>query len=159
MDILQIPYSFSPQTMTESKATIIVNIRKTLIWKYLIRCIAENASTAIDFHFKTKSKKPIKKSIKIRLPGFEDLAPDDVFTYKINIINKSYKGFVERSVFLSKIKNILSTSDNEFEFLLRFKPLRPFKANTKFIIYKSTGGRWKFNAIFEATDSETGIKI
>ena len=159
MGILQIPYSFSPQTMTESKATIIVNMSKTLIWKYPIRGIAESASTAIDFHFKTKSRKPLKESIKIRLPGFEDLAPDDVFTYEINVINQSYKGFVERSVFLSKVKDTLRTPDDELEFVLRFEPLRPFKANTEFIIYKSTGGRWKFNAIFEATESEAGINV
>ena len=43
---------------------------KNLIWKYPIRGIAESASTAIDFHFKTKSRKPLKDSIKFRLPGF-----------------------------------------------------------------------------------------
>lgn len=77
-----------------------------------------------------------------------------MFTYEINVINQSYKGFVERSVFLSKVKDTLRTPDDELEFVLRFEPLRPFKANTEFIIYKSTGGRWKFNAIFEATESE-----
>ena len=75
MGILQIPYSFSPQTMTETKATIIVTMSKTLVWKYPIRGISESASTSIDFHFKTKSRKPLKESIKIRLPGFEDLSP------------------------------------------------------------------------------------
>ena len=126
--------------MTESKATIILNMSKTLILKYLIRGIAENASTAIDFHFKTKSRKPLKESIKIKLSGFEDLAPDYVFTYEINIINQSYKGFVERLVFLSKVKDTLRNLEDELEFVLRFEPLRPFKANTEFIIYKSTGG-------------------
>lgn len=40
------------------------------------------------------------------------------------------------------------------EFILRFEPLRPYKATTEFIIYKSSGGRWKFNAIFEALEPE-----
>lgn len=37
---------------------------------------------------------------------------------------------------------------------MRFEPLRPFKTNTEFIIYKSTGGRWKFNVVFEALEPE-----
>jgi hypothetical protein len=37
---------------------------------------------------------------------------------------------------------------------LRFEPLRPFKTQAEFIIYKSSGGRWKFNVIFEALDPE-----
>jgi len=37
---------------------------------------------------------------------------------------------------------------------MRFEPLRPFKTNTEFVIYKSTGGRWKFNVVFEALEPE-----
>jgi len=37
---------------------------------------------------------------------------------------------------------------------MRFEPLRPFKSNVEFIVYKSSGGRWKFNMIFEAVDPE-----
>jgi len=154
MGILQIPYSFSPQTMTETKATIIVNMSKTLVWRYPIRGIAESASTSIDFHFKTKSRKPLKESIKIRLPGFEDLSPDDVFTYEVNVLNPNNKSFVDKSVLFEQLKDTLFSSDDELEFTLRFEPLRPFKANTEFIIHKSSGGRWKFNAIFEASEPE-----
>lgn len=37
---------------------------------------------------------------------------------------------------------------------MRFEPLRPFKTQTEFIIYKSSGGRWKFNVIFEALEPD-----
>jgi hypothetical protein len=154
MGTLQIPYSFSPQTMTEAKATIIVNMSKTLVWRYPIRGIAESASTSIDFHFKTKSRKPLKESINIRLPGFEELSPDDIFTHEINVLNPAYKSFVEKAVLFEQLKDRLDSPDDELEFTLRFEPLRPFKANAELIIYKSTGGRWKFNAIFEATEPE-----
>ena len=39
-------------------------------------------------------------------------------------------------------------------FTMRFEPLRSFKTNLEFVVYKSTGGRWKFNMIFEAIDPE-----
>ena len=42
---------------------------------------------------------------------------------------------------------------------MRFEPLRPFKTNTEFIIYKSSGGRWKFNVIFEALEPEVDDTI
>jgi hypothetical protein len=67
---LQIPYSFSPQTMTESKATIIVSMSKQLVWKYPLRGIAESASTATDYHFKTRARKPHDETLRIILPGF-----------------------------------------------------------------------------------------
>ena len=35
-----------------------------------------------------------------------------------------------------------------------FEPFRPFKTSTEFIVYKSSGGRWKFNMVFEALDPE-----
>lgn len=159
MASMQIPYSFSPQTMSETKATIIISMSKTLVWKYPIRGIAESASTTLDFHFKTKSRMPLKESIKIRLPGFEDLSPDDVFTYEVNVLNQGFKTLIDKSVFFEQLNDTLNSPDEEIEFLLRFEPLRPFKVNTEFIIYKSTGGRWKFNAIFEATEPEADDTI
>jgi hypothetical protein len=42
---------------------------------------------------------------------------------------------------------------------MRFEPLRPFKTNAEFIVYKSTGGRWKFNLVFEALDPEVDDTI
>jgi len=37
---------------------------------------------------------------------------------------------------------------------MRFEPLRPFKTTAEFVVYKSTGGRWKFNVVFEALEPE-----
>jgi len=70
MGILQIPYSFSPSTMTESKATVIISMSSTLIWRYPLRGIAESTSTAVDYHFKSRARKPYEETLKIVLPGF-----------------------------------------------------------------------------------------
>ena len=70
LGILQIPYSFSPETMTESKATIVVSMSKQLVWKYPLRGIAESASTTIDYFFRTRSRRPFQDTLKINLPGF-----------------------------------------------------------------------------------------
>jgi hypothetical protein len=44
-------------------------------------------------------------------------------------------------------------------FDLRFEPLRPFKTQVEFIIYKSSGGRWRFNMVFEALEPEVDDMI
>ena len=44
--------------------------------------------------------------------------------------------------------------DDPLVFQMRFEPLRPFKTSTEFVVYKSSGGRWKFNVVFEALEPE-----
>jgi len=57
-------------------------------------------------------------------------------------------------VYVEQKTTNLSNADEPLVFDLRFEPLRPFKTQVEFIIYKSSGGRWKFNVIFEALDPE-----
>ena len=154
LGILQIPYSFSPTTMTESKALIVVSMSKQLVWKYPLRGIAESASGQIDYHFKTRARKPHDETLRIVLPGFQELSPSDTFTYEVNVLNPQHKGLVERSVFFEQKSDRIRNAEDPLEFAMRFEPLRPYKTNTEFVIYKSTGGRWKFNVVFEALEPE-----
>jgi len=71
--------------MTESKATIVISMSKQLVWRYPLRGIAESASTQIDYHFKTRARKPIEENIQINLPGVEEISSDDSFRYEINV--------------------------------------------------------------------------
>jgi len=71
--------------MTESKATIVISMSKQLTWRYPLRGIAESASTTIDYHFKSRARKPFEDTLSLYLPGFEDLAPGDTFRYEINV--------------------------------------------------------------------------
>lgn len=154
LGILQIPYSFSPQTMTESKATIVVSMSKQLVWKYPLRGIAESASTQIDYHFKTRARQPHDETLQIVLPGFAELSPSDTFTHELVVLNPQHQGLVDRSVFLEQAGDRILSADDPLEFNLRFEPLRPYKTSCEFIVYKSTGGRWKFNVILEALEPE-----
>jgi len=90
LGILQIPYSFSPETMTETKATIVVSMSKQLVWKYPIRGIAESASTTIDYYFKTRSRRPLTETLKINLPGYSQTSGEDTFNFEINVANPSF---------------------------------------------------------------------
>ena len=159
LGILQIPYSFQPQSMTETKSQIIVSMSKQLVWKYPIRGIAESVSQQIDFNFKKKSRQQLRELIKIKLPGLEDVSQDEVYTYELNVLSSQFKANIDKSVFIEQKKDRLENQDSELEFVMRFEPLRPFKATAEFIIYKSSGGRWKFNAVFEALEPEVDDTI
>ena len=154
LGILQIPYSFSPETMTESKATIVVSMSKQLVWKYPIRGIAESASTTIDYYFRTRSRRPFQETLNITLPGFTYANGDDTFSYEINVANPSFQSLIDRAVFIEQKTDRLDEPKQPLVFDLRFEPLRPFKTQTEFIIYKSSGGRWKFNVVFEALEPD-----
>jgi hypothetical protein len=46
----------------------------------------------------------------------------------------------------------LMSAQEPLQFGMRFEPLKPFKAQAELIIYKSSGGRWKFNVVVEASE-------
>jgi hypothetical protein len=140
--------------MTESKATIIVSMSKQLVWKYPLRGIAESTSSQIDYHFKTRARKPYEETLKIVLPGFREVSVADTFKFELNVQNQQLKGLVEKSVVLDLKTPKVYASEDPLEFQLRFEPLRPFKASSELMIYKSSGGRWKFNIILEALEPE-----
>jgi len=48
----------------------------------------------------------------------------------------------------------MPSPDHPLEFQMRFEPLRPYKTHAEFVVYKSSGGRWKFNVIYEALEPE-----
>lgn len=102
LGILQIPYSFSPETMTESKAVIVVSMSKQLVWKYPLRGIAEAVSTSIDYHFRTRARQPLEEQIKIVLPGFQMMNLEDTFYYELKVqhSNQNMQGLIDRSVFI-----------------------------------------------------------
>jgi hypothetical protein len=79
---------------------------------------------------------------------------EDTFNYEINVLQSAQQGLIDRSVFIEQRTNSLSSAEDPLCFDLRFEPLRPFKSQVEFIVYKSSGGRWKFNVIFEALDPE-----
>ncbi len=57
-------------------------------------------------------------------------------------------------MFFEQKTETLKSANDPLVFLMRFEPLRAFKSSLEFIVYKSSGGRWKFNMIFESIDPE-----
>ena len=64
------------------------------------------------------------------------------------------ESFVNKSLLIEPVKNILFDISEPLEFALKFNPLRPFKTNIELFINKSSGGRWIYNVLLEATEPD-----
>lgn len=159
LGMLLIPVSFQPVSMEEAQATLIVSITEDLAWRFPIRGITENASQHKDYSYKTKCRSTIEQPLNIFLHDLEDLIEEENFTHEIRVPNKDFQRLVDSSFKIDPIKNILFSTNEALEFLVRFEPLRPFKTVVEFLIYKSSGGRWKYNIQLEALDPDVDDTI
>lgn len=154
LGMLLIPVSFQPVSMEEALATLTVSITEDLAWRFPIRGITENASQNKDFSYKTKCRNTIEQTLSIVLNDLQELSEEENFTHEIRVPNKEFERLVDSSFKIEPLKNIISSPDSPLEFLVRFEPLKPFKTVVEFLIYKSSGGRWKYNILLEASDPD-----
>jgi hypothetical protein len=124
------------------------------MWRFPLKGTAEHVSHSTDFEFKTKTREAFKDTVKVQLPGLLELRPNDTFSHELVPLNPNLAGLLDRSVVIEEINTKLLNVEDELEFFLIFEPWRPFKASTELLISKSSGGRWKFNVTFEASEPE-----
>ncbi|CAG9335550.1 unnamed protein product [Blepharisma stoltei] len=151
---LLIPVAFIPTSMDEHTAVLLVSITDELTWRYPLKGITENASTRIDYSFKTKCRTSLEMPLNIVLNDLVDLTEEENFTNEINVIDQAVKHFVDKSLQIETHKNIISSPAEALEFSVKFEPLRPFKTQVELLIYKGSGGRWKYNIMLEALDPD-----
>jgi hypothetical protein len=61
---------------------------------------------------------------------------------------------IDRSVAIELGKSTLDRVDEPLVCVVKFEPLRPFKMPCDLFVTKGSGGRWRFNAVFEATEAD-----
>lgn len=159
LGMLLIPVSFQPVSMEEALATLVISITDDLAWRFPIKGITENASQHKDFSYRTKCRNTIELPLSIILHDLQELPEEENFSHEIRVPNKDFQRLVDNSFKVEPVKNIISTADEPLEFLIRFEPLRPFKTIVEFLIYKSSGGRWKYNIQLEALDPDVDDTI
>lgn len=152
LGLLLLPVAFKPSKMQEYKGTLYVKITDELRWRYPLTGITERGSRKTNFTFKARCRESIEKNIDVKL---EDVrVEEENYTHEINVINPELAPLVQKSFSIEPLRTILIEPDAPFQFHVRFAPLRPFKANIELLVYKSSGGRWKFNVALEATEPE-----
>eukprot|EP01022_Parablepharisma_sp_SALTPOND_P034835 TRINITY_DN931_c0_g1_i1.p1 TRINITY_DN931_c0_g1~~TRINITY_DN931_c0_g1_i1.p1 ORF type:complete len:1690 (-),score=186.44 TRINITY_DN931_c0_g1_i1:61-5130(-) len=149
-----IRFQFAPRSMTLAKAVLMVSMSKTLVWRYLLEGDAEYLAHGQPFALKCQARKRSQETLKIQLPELAELRSDDVFSIEVVPKEPSLAGLIDRSVVIDLARQNLNKMDEPLECFVKFEPLRPFKAQTELLVSKSSGGRWRFAAIFEATEPE-----
>lgn len=152
--LLMIPVAFKPGNMEERTAKVLIQAAKDIIWVYPLRGITEKPSFKIDFTFKTKCRTKLQKEVLITLPELPVLAGDENFTHELRVVSADLAPLVEKTFKLQPIKNILQSEEEQLVYEVLFEPLRPFRTDAELLIYKATGGRWRFNLVIEAKEPE-----
>lgn len=154
LNILQIPFSFTPKEISEYHADIIVFMNEKIQWRYPIHAITESTSQGPGYRFRTKARVPLIENISVKLPGLPQEVKSQKFIYEVNNVDENYQNLVKKCLNITEIKGNLEYSDDELLYQVKFSPMKPFKTSFDLIISRRTGGRWKFRVFLEATDPD-----
>lgn len=151
---LMIPIAYQPNSMLEHRGYLVVSITEDLTWKYPLRGITEKPSAHVDFVFKTKCRTSLEKTIEVYLTDLQYLAEEENFSHEIRVPSFELQGLVDKSFQIEPIKNIIHNPSEPLLFSVRFEPLRPYRTTVELLVYKSSGGRWKYNVLLDAMEPE-----
>jgi hypothetical protein len=84
----------------------------------------------------------------------DDLEEEEIFFHEIVVGDPEIQPLVDKSFKVFAINNIISAPGQQLEYTIRFEPFRPFKVPIELLIYKTTGGRWKYHCILDAREPE-----
>jgi hypothetical protein len=156
---MQIPISFSPEVIAQVQAMVSIQANVPGVgpveWRYPIRGVAESSSNDV-FHFSCKAKETIEQPLEIVLSGLADIDPveGETFTFELRMPERRTRSFVERSLTVEPVQLQLFDPTQPIIFDVAFEPLRTFAAPVQLLVYKSSGGRWRFDLELEATDPD-----
>lgn len=157
--MLMIPLVFKPGLMEELHATVFVTASPELVWVYPIRGITERPSFKTDFIFKVKCRNSLERVVDIHLPDLSALPEEENFTHELQVVNTEAAHLVSKCFAITPVKNIIAEPSEALQYQVKFTPLRPFRTEAELFIYKSSGGRWKFNLIIEAKEGNVDDTI
>lgn len=125
-----------------------------MVWRFPLEGDAEYLTHGNPYYIKCQSRKRSQETLKIQLPELAELKPNDTFSMEVVPKESNLAGLIDRSIVVELAKPTLAKVDDPLEFIVKFEPLRPFKALSELLVSKSSGGRWRFAATFEATEAD-----
>jgi len=161
LNVLQIPFSFTPKEISEYHADIVVFMNEKIQWRYPIQGVTESSSQNNNYRFKTKARVPFVEEIEIRLPGLPHDIKNQLFRHELTNLDEQFQNLIKKCFNIVETKNALQNCNEELRYQIKFTPMKPFKTSFDLIISKPTGGRWKFRIFLEATqpDEDDTLKI
>jgi len=163
---VQIPYSFCPSSMAQVTANLVVTVTKpqgNLAWTYRLQGIAEAPTDSTVHIFTTRAREALDVLYPLTLIGL-DLGPkerpSEVLTCRLDIPSQ-YQGIMTKccDVKLSESPGGTQGDGQRVSLAVRFVPLRPFTCLCSLVVSKASGGRWRFDCRFEATEPDVDDTI
>lgn len=157
----QIPFTFTPPSMTQHSAELMVSILKpNLTWSYHITGVAEAPADSTLHSFTVQARESLQTYYLLNLAGL-DAAPGtrpgdqlschlDVPQQHQAIVGKCFDIVIENSPDMDQRPK----EKNQVSLKVNFSPLRPFVAMCNLVITRASGGRWRFDVKLEATEPE-----
>jgi len=154
---LQIPISFSPQVISEKRATIEIRgmyKKNNLCWVYPLRGIAEAPTQLRAFHLRTQAKSSTRQDIEVNLRGLAGLTAPESFTHELVFLEEKTKALAEKSISITPIQSTLKSASDSLKYQVNFDPLKTFHTMIHLVVIRRSGGRWRFEMTLEATEPE-----
>ena len=103
----------------------------------------------------TAARKASSETIEFELRSIsaEDATPGTRFTHEL-IVPDEFKAIVDKSLMISPLQRGIQNPEEPLSYQFDFNPLKPFRANVDFVISKTTGGRWKYPMMLNATEPD-----
>ena len=164
--VLQIPVAYTPTSIAEHRASVVVQLLEQqegdLKWEFPILGIAEATSTEPAARLHCKARKEHSQVLALPLAGLQSDAAGEQFTAEL-VIPKDVEyrraavqsTTIERATLEEYHGKELPVDDVPRAFYrVNFSALRPFTVSAELTVKKSSGGMWRFPLQLEATPPE-----
>lgn len=160
---IQIPICFMPKAMEEYRATLILSRDEQLSWRFpIIGTSLAPVSTGL-IEIKCQARKVVEKIVPLNLDSieFENQSKPENFRLEVSsgVDPKNAKDLwknelIDRCITAELVEDTLVYPNKKLLLKVVFEPLRTIHAPINFLVYKKSGGCWKFNINLVATEPE-----
>ena len=148
---LEIPFGFRPKQISTFICSIVVTMNEKLVWKFPIKGVTESKSLKIMETFMVKCRRKLQKELRLTLPGLADLVVGEPFLIDFADIPEKHQSNIRKWLKITPIKDTLDSVLDELIFNVEFIPMKPLTAVVGLMIFKHSGGRWKFKVNLKST--------
>ncbi|KAF5834411.1 flagellar associated protein [Dunaliella salina] len=172
--VLQVPIAFMPDSLQAAEAQLSISVApaaagpegtqgEPMVWRYNIKGIseAEQPQQGSTFKFKCKARSQVEERMEVTLSGLHSVSPDEVFTHEV--VQAPPSAPTSSLAAAQPIPGpdgspparITNPSHSPtLAYSVLFAPPRAMSTSVQLIIYKPSGGRWRFEVQLQATDND-----
>ena len=146
----QFPFSYVARDMTEAHAAVVLHSDykgRALTWRFPLigEPISRPLHKPITLH--VAARQPLVRELSLPLPGLSEAGEGEGFTYELDI-DASSASLIESSLTISPMQDTLA--GGALKIAIDWRPLRPVRTSAALIVRKASGGRWRFDMLFDA---------